>query len=114
VFAIDEKRVQTVARHVLKERTVKRLASTFHILGSPTRVRLLDALCHAEMCVCDLAVLLDLRISTVSHQLALLKRHRVVRSRREGKVVFYALDDRHIRTLFRQGLAHTRHREPLS
>jgi len=82
------------------------LAETFRVLGDPTRVRILDALSHGELCVCDLAALVSMSESAVSHQLRLLRNLRLVRPRREGRMVFYALDDRHIITLFRQGLRH--------
>jgi len=82
------------------------LAETFRTLGDPTRVRMLDALSQSELCVCDLATLIGLSESAVSHQLRLLRNLRLVKARREGRMVFYALDDRHIITLFRQGLKH--------
>jgi len=82
------------------------LAETFRVLGDPTRVRILDALSHGELCVCDLAALVAMSESAVSHQLRLLRNLRLVKPRREGRMVFYALDDRHIISLFRQGLRH--------
>jgi DNA-binding transcriptional ArsR family regulator len=82
------------------------LAETFKVLGDPTRVRMLDALSHGELCVCDLAALVQMTESAASHQLRLLRNLRLVRPRREGRMVFYALDDRHIMSLFRQGLRH--------
>ena len=82
------------------------LAETFRTLGDPTRVRMLDALSQRELCVCDLAALIGLSESAVSHQLRLLRNLRLVKSRRDGRMIFYALDVRHIITLFRQGLRH--------
>ena len=82
------------------------LAETFRTLGDPTRVRMLDALSLSELCVCDLATLIGLSESAVSHQLRLLRNLRLVKARREGRMVFYSLDDRHIITLFRQALRH--------
>lgn len=82
------------------------LAETFKALGDPTRVRILDALSRAELCVCDLATLLGLSESACSHQLRLLRSLRLVRSRRAGRMIFYALDDDHITRLFAQGLEH--------
>lgn len=82
------------------------LAETFRALGDPTRVRILDALSHGELCVCDLAALVRMSESAVSHQLRVLRNLRIVKPRREGRMVFYALDDRHIIMLFRQGLRH--------
>ena len=86
--------------------TVSALADTFKALGDPTRVRILDALAREELCVCDLAALVGLSESAVSHQLRLLRSLRLVRTRRAGRQVFYALDDLHIVSLFQQGLRH--------
>jgi DNA-binding transcriptional ArsR family regulator len=82
------------------------LAETFRLLGDPTRVRLLDALAAGELCVCDLATLLDHTVSAVSHQLRLLRGLRLVRARREGRMVFYSLDDHHIHDLLAQARGH--------
>ncbi|MBM3772121.1 MAG: helix-turn-helix transcriptional regulator [Acidimicrobiia bacterium] len=80
------------------------------MLGDSTRVRILDALSHAELCVQDLARRVDLSESAVSHQLRLLRGMRLVRPRRAGRQVFYALDDQHIVRLFAQGLEHVQER----
>ena len=88
------------------------LAETFRALGDPTRVRILDALSHGELCVCDLAAVVRMSESAVSHQLRLLRNLRLVKSRRDGRMVFYALDDRHIMTLFRQGRRHVQEHAP--
>jgi DNA-binding transcriptional ArsR family regulator len=94
------------AQPLLRDETVGALADIFKVLGDPTRVRILDALSRGERSVCDLAGLLRLTESAVSHQLRLLRNTRVVRTRREGRMIFYSLDDRHVLTLFRQGLRH--------
>jgi DNA-binding transcriptional ArsR family regulator len=86
------------------------LAETFRLLGDMTRVRILDALSCSELCVCDIARLLGLSESAVSHQLRLLRGLRLVRPRRAGRQVFYALDDEHIVKLFREGLRHVEER----
>lgn len=106
VFHIDPARVAQLRGALIAESSVQALAETFRVLGDPTRVRLLDALSHGELCVCDLATLLGLSESATSHQLRLLRNLRLVRSRRAGRMVFYALDDRHIVSLFDQGLEH--------
>ncbi len=85
---------------------MRALADTFSALGDPTRVRILDALSHGELCVCDLAAVLSLSQSAVSHQLRLLRGLRLVRPRRDGRVVFYSLDDQHIMAIFRQTRQH--------
>jgi DNA-binding transcriptional ArsR family regulator len=82
------------------------LTEIFRVLGDPTRVRILDALATSELCVGDIAHRLGVSESAVSHQLRLLRSTRIVRSRREGRMIFYALDDRHVLALFRQGLRH--------
>ena len=87
------------------------LAETFKVLGDITRVRILDALSHAEVPVCDLAELLDLTQSAVSHQLRLLRGARLVKSRRDGQHIYYTLDDQHIVKLFEQGLEHVQERD---
>lgn len=82
------------------------LAETFRLLGDPTRVRLLDALAVGELCVCDLATLLGATVSAVSHQLRLLRGLRLVRARREGRMILYSLDDHHIHDLLAQARGH--------
>lgn len=84
------------------------LAAIFSTLADPTRVRLVQALAERELCVCDLANLLGLRQSTVSHQLRLLRALRVVRFRKEGRMAYYTLDDAHVAALLAQGLEHVR------
>ena len=90
----------------IDRRDVDGLTEIFRVLGDPTRVRILDALATAELCVGDLAHRLEVSESAVSHQLRLLRNTRIVRSRREGRMIFYALDDRHVLSLFKQGLKH--------
>ena len=106
VFHIDPSRLAALRGSLLDGRSVDGLAETFRVLGDPTRVRILDALSHGELCVCDIATLLGLSESAVSHQLRLLRSLRIVRPRRDGRMVHYALDDRHVVTLFRQALRH--------
>jgi len=100
----------TIQDRLLDDRSAAALAETFKVLGDPTRVRILDALARAEVAVCDLADVLGLTQSAVSHQLRLLRSMRLVRSRREGRHIFYALDDDHIARLFKQGLEHVQER----
>ena len=82
------------------------LAELFKVFGDTTRVKILYALFAAEMCVCDIAALLNMTQSAISHQLRVLKQARLVKFRREGKTVFYSLDDEHIKGIFGQGLEH--------
>jgi DNA-binding transcriptional ArsR family regulator len=85
---------------------VEALAETFRMLGDPTRVRILDVLSAGELCVCDIAELIGISESAVSHQLRLLRGMRLVRPRRAGRQVYYSFDDQHILSLFQQGLRH--------
>jgi ArsR family transcriptional regulator, lead/cadmium/zinc/bismuth-responsive transcriptional repressor len=95
-----------IRRVLMSAETVAALAETFRVLGDPTRVRILDALSHGELCVGDLACLLGHTESAVSHQLRLLRGMRLVRARRAGRLVFYRLDDEHIVGLFGQAMLH--------
>ncbi len=91
---------------LMRPRTVEGLAETFRVLGDPTRVRILDALSGGELCVCDIATLVGISESAASHQLRLLRNSRLVRPRRAGRLVYYAIDDHHILELLRQALTH--------
>ena len=82
------------------------LAELFKVFGDSTRVRILYALSESAMCVCDLAVLLDMKQSAISHQLRVLKQSRLVKSRRQGKVVYYSLNDDHVEKIFHEGYMH--------
>jgi DNA-binding transcriptional ArsR family regulator len=100
-----------VKSRLLEDGSAAALAETFKMLGDVTRVRILDALTHTEVAVCDLAEMLGLTQSAVSHQLRLLRNTRLVRSRRDGQHIFYTLDDQHIVKLFQQGLEHVEERK---
>jgi DNA-binding transcriptional ArsR family regulator len=95
---------------LLGDDAVAALAETFRVLGDATRVRILDAISRTELCVGDIAGLLGLSESAVSHQLRVLRGMRLVRPRRAGQQIFYALDDHHIVGLFEQGLRHVQER----
>jgi DNA-binding transcriptional ArsR family regulator len=95
----------------LSDASAVALADTFKVLGDTTRVRILDVLSRSELCVCDIARLVGLTESAVSHQLRLLRDTRLVRARRNGRQVFYTLDDDHIVGLFAQGLEHVEERD---
>ena len=82
------------------------LGDFFKILGDSTRIKILSALFQSEMCVCDIAALLGMTQSAISHQLRVLKQGRLVKNRKEGKVVYYSLDDDHIKHIVDQGLTH--------
>jgi len=88
------------------EETLYDLAELFKVFGDTTRIKILSALFESEMCVGDIAVALGMTQSAISHQLRVLKQAKLVRYRKEGKVVYYALDDDHVKQIFYQGLNH--------
>ena len=95
-----------VTDHMPGEDTLYDLTELFRIFGDSTRIRILYVLFESEMCVCDIAALLGMTQSAISHQLKALKNARLVTSRRDGKTVFYALADDHVKTIIDQGLEH--------
>ncbi len=99
-------RCPDIGDEVLSVERATALAETFRVLGDPTRVRIVHALSLSELCTSDLATVVGMSESAVSHQLRTLRQLHVVRSRRDGKLVFYQLEDEHIRSLFEQGLEH--------
>ncbi|WP_022661431.1 ArsR/SmtB family transcription factor [Paucidesulfovibrio longus] len=109
IDCVHAQAVETARQGMLPDQEVARLAELFKVLADPTRVRLLRALFPGELCVCDLAALLEMTPSAVSHQLRVLRTSRLVRFRKQGKVVFYSLDDDHVRGLIAEGLDHVRH-----
>ena len=116
VFSCDDSEVhfgavETVRGKMPEESQLYDLADFFKVLGDRTRVRILMALDMSELCVCDLAEVLSMTKSAVSHQLRALRQSRLVRYRREGKNVFYTLDDEHVREIMETALHHLRHGE---
>lgn len=103
---IHEDVVTRVKDKMPKEETLYDLAEFFKVFGDSTRIKILCALDEAEMCVCDIAVLLNMTQSAISHQLRVLKQANLVKNRRDGKIVYYSLDDEHIKGIFDQGLTH--------
>ena len=103
--------LQSVKAAMPEDRLLGELSDFFRIFGDNTRLRILWALSESEMCVCDLCVLLGMKQAAVSRQLGILKQTRLVRYRREGKVVFYSLDDDHIRRVLEVGMQHVRESE---
>ena len=101
-----EEIVEKVRQVMPGEDTLYDLTELFRIFGASTRVRILYVLFEAEMCVCDIAALLGMTQSAISHQLRALKSARLVKSRREGKTVFYSLADDHVKAIINQGLEH--------
>lgn len=98
--------IEDVKKKMPQEEKLYDLAELFKVFGDTTRVKIISALFEAELCVCDIAELLHMTQSAISHQLRVLRQARLVKHRKEGKVVFYSLDDEHIKTIFNQGLEH--------
>jgi DNA-binding transcriptional ArsR family regulator len=109
VTYIHEAQVRAALAHLLDDEEASGLAEMFRALSDPTRVRIVSLLAQAELCVCDLAAALGMEQSAVSHQLRTLRDMRLVRWRREGRQVFYTLDDEHVADLFWRGLEHAGH-----
>ncbi len=105
-ICVHENVVNQVLKVMPKDQQLMDLADFFKIFGDPTRVRMLYVLSQSEMCVCDIANLLQMGQSAISHQLRVLKQMRLVKSRRDGKTVFYSLADGHIETILAQGMEH--------
>ncbi|MBP3637918.1 MAG: helix-turn-helix transcriptional regulator [Clostridia bacterium] len=105
-LCVHEDKVAQVQSTLPDEDTLSRLADLFKVFGDGTRIRILYVLFEAEVCVCDLAKLLGMTQSAVSHQLRILKQARLVKSRRDGKTIFYSLADEHVRSLIQQGTEH--------
>ena len=106
---IHADRVQQARAQMVDESTAEGLSETFQALSDPSRIRLISALMDCELCVCDLAAVAGMTQSAVSHQLTLLRNLRLVKNRKEGRIVYYSLDDEHIRDLFQRGVEHHNH-----
>ncbi|MDM7921065.1 MAG: metalloregulator ArsR/SmtB family transcription factor [Pyrinomonadaceae bacterium] len=103
---VDEGKVENVRTAMKSAEAIGLLAETFRILGDPTRIKIAFALSKEELCVCDIANLLGVSQSAVSHSLRTLRQMKLVRFRREGKIAYYTLDDEHIANLFDEGFRH--------
>lgn len=103
---LHEDLIKLVSETMPDEEELYDLAELFKVFGDSTRIRILFVLFEAEVCVCDLAHTLNMTQSAISHQLRILKQNKLVKSRREGKSVFYSLADGHVRTIIAQGREH--------
>lgn len=103
---VHEDLLKIVEEKMPPEEELYDLAELYKVFGDSTRIRILFVLFEAEVCVCDLAQALNMTQSAISHQLKILKQNKLVKSRREGKSVFYSLADGHVRTIINQGLEH--------
>lgn len=106
VFCVNEKKVLAVRKAMKAEEVIRALAATFKVLGDPTRTKIIYALSRKELCVCDIAALLGISQSAISHQLRVLRNMKLVRYRKEGRIAYYSIDDAHIENLMDEGLRH--------
>lgn len=104
--AIHEEVIAEVRAKMPEDDILCDLADLFKVFSDSTRVKILCALQHSEMCVCDIAILLGMTKSAVSHQLRQLRQTRLVRNRKDGQSVYYSIDDEHVANVFAQGLLH--------
>lgn len=106
INVIHDEVVTKVKDKLPQDETLYDLAEFFKVFGDSTRIKIICALFESEMCVCDLSALLGVSQSAISHQLRTLKAARLVRYRRDGKVIYYSLDDEHIKHIYDEGLRH--------
>lgn len=107
IEVVDEKKVAQARKKVADASQILDMAEIFKLLGEPTRLKIVLSLIISELCVCDLAAAIEANVSTVSHQLRLLRNARLVKYRKEGKMVFYSIDDNHINDAINNIKAHT-------
>ncbi|CAH2212037.1 ArsR/SmtB family transcription factor [Tepidibacter aestuarii] len=107
---IHEDIIENARNKMPEEETLYDVAELFKVFGDTTRIKIIYALFMSEMCVCDIATLLGMTQSAISHQLRVLKNARLVKFRKEGKVAYYSLDDDHVKQIFDTGLTHINHR----
>lgn len=105
----DETLATAVKAHLIDAQAAHDVAELFKALADPTRIRIISVLAHTEMCVGDLCLVLEMSQPAISYQLRMLRTLRIVRARKEGKHVFYTLDDDHVHQLYQQGVDHVEH-----
>ena len=108
-IAGEEVTLNAIKESLYEDEIINRLAQTFKALAEPTRLKIIYILSKSPLCVCDIANLLDMTQSAISHHLRLLRNLRLVKFKKEGKMVIYSLDDDHVLQLFKQGLDHVQH-----
>ena len=106
---IDKRKVNQARKKLVDQKLADSLARVFKALADPTRVKIFNTLFNGELCVCDLAEVINLSQSATSHQLRWLREMNLVKSRREGKTILYSLTDQHVETLFNATLKHLKH-----
>ena len=106
VTVIHEDVLEKVRGRLTPEATLRKMAEMFKVMSDPTRLTIINALMLSEMCVCDIAALMEMTQPAISHHLKTLRQSQLIKYRREGKSVYYSLDDEHIGVLFQNGLDH--------
>jgi len=106
VTIIHDDIVEKVRNGLTGEKLLKKMAEMFKVMNDPTRLKIINALLLSEMCVCDIAALMDMTQPTISHHLKILRQSELIKYRREGKIVYYSLDDEHVSALFQKSLEH--------
>jgi len=111
VTIIHEDVLEKVRSGLTDGNCLHKMAEMFKVMNDPTRLKIINALMLSEMCVCDIAALMDMTQPTISHHLKILRQSELIKYRRDGKIVYYSLDDEHISILFRNGLEHALERQ---
>lgn len=106
ILHVHEDKVKHVKENMMNEEKIYDLADLFKVFGDSTRIKILISLIDGELCVCDIASLLNMTHSAISHQLKVLKQSNLVKSKKRGKEVFYSLADSHVITILQQGINH--------
>jgi ArsR family transcriptional regulator len=104
--SIHPDQIEEVQKHILNDQELDKVSHLFKVISDPTRIKILFALEKAELCVCDISVILNMTQSAISHQLKTLKDANLVKNRRDGKTIFYQLADEHVHLIFNQALTH--------
>src|SRR5690625_3003810 len=105
----EEDLLLEIKKNLEEEKGIDSLSRIFKAMGDPSRLRIIYALSKSPLCVCDIATVLDMTQSSISHHLRVLRNLNLVKFKREGKLVIYSLDDEHVFRIFKEGLEHTKH-----
>ena len=109
VKCIDEKKVKETVKTIPRQEDIGQMADIFKVLSDPSRLKIVLTLLNQEHCVCDIAAICNQTESAISHQLRILRTLKIVKNRREGKIIYYSLDDDHVISLIHMSLDHVRH-----
>ena len=106
IKTINKEKVERVKKHLMEEKIFLEISETFKTLGDKTRVKILHALSKEELCVCDISAVIQMSMSLISHQLRILRDKKLVKYRKQGKTVYYSLDDEHVVQLLKMAYEH--------